>query len=172
MSPEVGEILTAWTIRLAVGSYLARVLIDVSGGSDERSQRLARNLWTAGCALYLLHVAAAFHFFHGWSHAHAWRFTAEQTRAVIGLDWGGGLYVNHAFTALWVADVLAWWRSGTAYPRKRRRIYWTVQTIFAFMVLNATVVFGPPIWKWVAAAVCVLLAGSYLSRRARTGRGV
>lgn len=167
MSPQFGEALTRWAVRLAVACYLARVLIDVAGLSNGRWQGVARRLWTAGAGLYLLHVAAAFHFFHGWSHADAWRFTAEQTRAVTGLDWGGGLYVNYAFTVVWLADVLAWWRIGTEHPRRCRRVYWAVQAIFAFMVFNATAVFGPPFWRWIAAAVAVLLAGAYASRRAR-----
>ena len=167
MPPELGEALTHWTVRMAIACYLARVLIDVAGLSSERWQRVARRLWTAGAALYLLHVAAAFQFFHDWSHADARRFTARQTEDVTGLDWGGGLYVNYAFTAVWLADVLAWWRIGLEYPRRCRRVYWVTQVIFAFMVFNATVVFGPPFWKWVAAAVALLLADAYASRRAR-----
>ena len=168
MSPELGEALTQWTIRLAIACYLARVLIDVARLSAERWQGTARRLWTAGAGLYVLHVAAAFHFVHGWSHADAFRFTADQTQAVTGLDWGGGLYVNYAFTAVWLADVLAWWRIGTDYPRRWRRVYRAIQALFAFMVINATVVFGPPFWKWVAAAAALLLADAYASRRARS----
>ena len=37
--------------------------------------------------------------------------SARQTAEVFGLDWGGGLYVNYAFTAAWVADV-AWRKPG------------------------------------------------------------
>jgi len=32
-----------------------------------------------------------------------------------------------------------------------------VHAIFAFMFLNATVVFGPPFWKWYVASGAILL---------------
>jgi hypothetical protein len=35
--------------------------------------------------------------------------------------------------------------------------YWVVQAIFGFMMFNATIVFGPAFWKWVAAAALVVI---------------
>ena len=46
--------------------------------------------------------------------------------------------------------------------------YWIVHAIFAFMFFNATVVFGPPFWKWIAlAAACVLIAARLFLARNR-----
>ncbi len=33
----------------------------------------------------------------------AW--TARQTDAVVGINWGGGLFINYAVASLWIADV-------------------------------------------------------------------
>ena len=60
--------------------------------------------------------------------------------------------MNYLFIGVWMGDVMAWWWMGDAYP-ERRQIYWTVQAVFAFMMVNATVVFGPPFWRWVALAI-------------------
>src|SRR5262245_656128 len=91
-SMDPGEFLTRWTVRIAVVLYVAALL------SRRFSWRWARGAWTAGCVLYLLHVVAAFHYYHHWSHDAAYESTARQTADVVGVHWGGGLYVNYAFT--------------------------------------------------------------------------
>jgi hypothetical protein len=78
----------------------------------KRRDPAARLAWTLACAFYLMHVAAAFQFHHHWSHLAAYRETAQQTAEVFGLNWGGGLYFNYAFTIVWIADALWWWRIG------------------------------------------------------------
>lgn len=151
-----GEQLLVWSIRAAVACYIGRLLIDASAQSPAK-QSWARWLWTIGFAAYVIHVAAAFHFIHHWSHDSAYRHTAEQTKAMTGFDSGAGLYVNYAFTLLWAFDVLGWWTRGLDWARRSKAYYWTVQGAFAFMMLNATVVFGPPYWKIVAGIVLVAL---------------
>src|SRR5689334_13509938 len=98
--------------------YATTVVLRLAAPQHRRTARLT---WTLGCALFLAHVAAAFGFFHGWSHAHAYAETARQTRDRFGLDWGGGLYFNYLFTVLWVADAAYWWTAGVdAYDRQPR----------------------------------------------------
>jgi hypothetical protein len=92
-----GEILTHWTVRIAIALYVAGLALR---GYSPKWSRLA---WTGGCGFYLLHVACAFEYYHHWSHANAYAATARQTAAVVGLDWGGGLYVNYAFTLVCVS---------------------------------------------------------------------
>jgi hypothetical protein len=77
---------------------------------------------------------------------------------VTGLEWGGGLYLNYAFTVLWTADAAAWWLGDVALPYRSRAYIWTLHGVFAFMMLNATVVFGPPAWKWAALALAIVVA--------------
>ena len=163
----MGELLTWWSVRLAVAGYAARLLLDAGVPAGPRSQKLARLIWTTAWALYLLHVAAAFHFYHGWSHTNAVHFTARQTWETVGIDWGGGLYANYAFSLIWTADVAAWWWIGWQYPLLHRRMYAAVQILFAFMVFNATVVFGPTWWRWAAAGACAALASAAILRLRR-----
>src|SRR5262245_13001294 len=141
---DIGEILTRWTVRIALVCYVAALALRLTG--QRRSyQRLA---WTAGCLAYLVHVACAFHFNHGWSHAAALAETARQTEEMFGFSWGGGLYFNYVFTAVWILDVLWWWLDPPWYETRPRWIEWSVQGFLAFMFFNATVVFatGPARW--------------------------
>src|SRR5687767_9943408 len=103
-----GEWLTRWTVRGALGLYVVTAVLRLA----DRERRAARVVWTVGCVLFLAHVACAFHFAHGWSHADAYRQTARQTRELFGLDWGGGLYLNYLFTLAWVVDAGYWWAGG------------------------------------------------------------
>ena len=96
--------------------------------------------------------------------------TAQQTADVFGIDWGGGLYFNYAFTILWIADVIWWWRAGLERYRARRpSIHLAVQIFFAFMFFNGAVVFasGAGRLAGIAAIAAVVLASP--ARRARTG---
>ena len=137
--------LTRWTVRLTVFGYLARVLIDVSKSQSDPIQRWKRVIWSASFACFVLHVIFAFWFYHAWSHSHAYHHTAQQTARVTGIDWGGGLFFNYAFIAAWLADVIVSWRAESFWRQSvgyQRAIHW----LFAFMVFNATVVFGPTHW--------------------------
>lgn len=114
--------------------------------------------------MFLAHVAAAFHFIHGWSHAEALRHTARHTKEVVGLDWGGGLYVNYVFAACWLIDAVLVCR---ASRRRQRFPAWYTMTVGAFLwflVINATLVFGPRGWLAVAVAWLALLAIIYRRR--------
>ena len=161
MSDDLGPALVRWAVRLAVACYAARVLMDAAALG---SQRLRCAVWTAGFAFYLAHVAAAFQVVHRWSHADAVRATARQTAAVVGLDWGGGVWVNYAFTLLWAADVVAWHAVGPDYPCRFRKTHRTVQATFAFLVFNATAVFGPAFWRPVATAFALAVAAAWVWR--------
>ncbi|WP_153556761.1 hypothetical protein [Roseimaritima sediminicola] len=168
-----GETLTLWSVRLAVGCYLVRVLLDVVSRSDAEpaaASYLVRFLWTIGAVFCLVHIAGAFGVYHDWRHDAALRHTAEQTERMIGVAWAGGLYVNYAFTVLWLADVAAWWIGGVGFPYRHRVYFWTVHASFAFVVVNATVVFGPPGWRYVAAMFALCLAACMAFRlRGRPG---
>jgi hypothetical protein len=155
-----GEALTRWSIRLALVLYVLAVAALL--GLHTPRRRAARLAWTAGCVLYLCHVAFAFHFYHGWSHAAAYEATRAETLRVVGLNWGGGLYFNYALTALWAADVIWWWWVGDRrYIRRHGAVSGTVHGFFALMALNATVVFetGPlRVAGLIGAAVIIACA--------------
>jgi hypothetical protein len=165
---DAGENLTRWTIRLALGLYVLAVAVRLCARQRPAWLREARLAWTLGCIVYLAHVACAFQFYHGWSHTAAYRETARQTAERFGLDWGGGLYFNYAFTAAWVADVLWWWRGIAAYEARPRWLNATVQGFFAFMAFNATVVFASGLVRWLGLAASLGLAALWLRQLIRS----
>lgn len=114
-----------WTIRLSAVVYAAALY------AYWRHHPYARWLSAAAYALYLAHVYLAFDQRYGWSHAAAYAETARQTRELFGLDWGGGIYFNYAFTLLWPVDFF--------YPRRG----W-LHAFLIFMFVNGVFVFG----KW------------------------
>lgn len=147
-----GELLTRWTVRLALILYALALALRWSARG-----RLARMAWTAGCLAFVLHVLCAFHFSHHWSHADAHAVTAQRTADVIGWHWGGGLYANYVFTLIWLADGVSWWCGRRSYESRSRVIEWSVHIFLAFMVFNAAVVFAEGPTRWVSLGVCLLL---------------
>jgi hypothetical protein len=132
----------------------------------------ARIAWTLAVAFYLTHIVAAFHFHHHWSHLAAYRETAQQTEQVFGLNWGGGLYFNYAFTVIWIGDAFWWWRTGLAGYRARP--CWMASAIhvsFGFMFFNAAIVFGSNFMRWFGLASILILAVTAASRYRPFGSG-
>jgi hypothetical protein len=160
-----GDGLTRWTARVALLLYATTLALRYI---RPPRPNLARRLWTAGCGVFLLHVAAAFHFFHHWSHADAYRATARQSADLVGTPSGWGLYLNYLFTVVWAADVAWWWARGTkAY---RQRPHWLsvgLDAFMAFMAFNATLVFGQGATRWAGAVVTLLLVALALKSRFR-----
>ena len=77
------------------------------------SPRWAWPVWCAGLVACAIHIAIAMAHVHGWSHASAVMETARQTEAVYGVSWGGGVFVNYLFVAVWLGE-LVWWRVASA----------------------------------------------------------
>lgn len=157
---ELGPELTRWMARLAVAGWTGWLLSTVAGVPAT----VRRLLWTVGLAGHLCHVFCAFHFIHHWSHAEAVLHTARLTERVTGWGWGQGVWVNYAFTLVWLADAAWWWSRPAETPR---RAGWSVvlHGFFAFVFFNATVVFGPWGWKPVGAAVALLAGVAWMRRR-------
>src|SRR5437868_5813694 len=87
---------TAW---VAVFFWFAgAVLLWGRGGEDPPPT--ARAWWVAGCGFGLVHAVFVFALFN-WSHAAA----VAHTEQVSGF--GGGVFVNYVFLAVWVLDA-AW----------------------------------------------------------------
>jgi hypothetical protein len=114
-------------------------------------------------------VGAAYHFYHNWSHAAAYRETARQTAEVTGLDWGGGLFINYALVIGWVIDVALWRLRGLdAYRKRPRWLAAAWQGFLLFIIFNATVVFKTGPLRWIGLGLCLWLA--VLGRLARDGK--
>jgi hypothetical protein len=174
--PMLGELLTRWTIRLALACYVGYV-----GGCLARcnfsARPIARQLWTAGCGLFVLHVACAFHFYHGWSHAAAFESTARETEALLGVRFGAGIYFSYLFGAVWVLDVGRLWARAipTASRRSRgprplvaamqgRWPHALVHAYLFFIAFHGAIVFEAGPTRWVGIVACISLAGVGLRR--------
>jgi hypothetical protein len=153
MSMSIGELLTRASIWLALAGYVVAEAGRVRAESVPHWERWARWAWTVGGVAYLGHVIAAFHFYHGWSHGAAWLDTARQTEAKFRFHWGGGLYFNYFFTALWLAEIIWWWSGPESYRRRPHRLTRAIQAFFYFMVFNATVVFPTGPVRWFGLAI-------------------
>ena len=131
-----------------------------------RRDSTARVLWTAGVVLLGAHTLAAFHFVHGWSHQAAADETARQTAELTGVRWGGGVFVNYAFLAVWAVDAVWWWLSPAAYRRRSRSHQTSVFLLFVFMFANGAIVFARGGMRLLgAAAVTIVVWSWYRSKR-------
>ena len=148
---ELGETLTRWTVRAAVVGYFAAVSLMLASRQPAR-RRAATWVFTVGCALFVAHVALAFHFFHHWSHAHAYEETARQTEELTGVRTGFGLWLNYQFTLLWIGETIAWWRGPCRGP-----VRFAVHLFMLFIIFNATVVFETGAVRWGGALGCVVV---------------
>jgi hypothetical protein len=158
------DALVRWTVRVALAFYVAALAV-------RPASRPGRPFWTLGCLWYLAHVAAAFHFHHGWSHAAAYDHTARRTAEVFGLHWGGGLWWNYLFTAVWVADAAWLWVAPVSYQWRARWLNLAIHGFLGFLAFNATVVFASGPVRWAGLAATIGLAVRWLSAsRARRPR--
>jgi hypothetical protein len=166
-----GEFVTLWTVRIAMALLAVSLAIRFTAGYEPTIRRLrlvaARIAWTVGALFQAAHVAAAMGFYHAWSHAEAYEHTARQTAAMTGWDWGGGLYLNYLFTALWIADA-AWWNvDRTRYDQRSSWIDAVLLGFMAFMAVNGAIVFAPPVTRFIAGAITLLLLLVVLRARRR-----
>jgi len=168
-----GELLIRWSIRFCLLVYV----LYIAGGviaDPLRWPRNARILWTAAGSLFLLHVVAAMHYYHGWSHTHAFEDTAQQTKALIGAEFGYGIYFSYLFGALWGADIACMWIAGPAYFHRLPWLRAAVHAYMAFIAINGAIIFHSGFIRWAGLAACGCLAALavvmwILNRPARPG---
>ena len=148
------ELCMIWTIRLAVAAYLFRISM-ILGRKSSKVSATERWIWTVGAAFSVAHLVFAFSHVHGWSHEHAVQHTAEATERMIGIKNGQGVWVNYVFTIVWLADCLRLWRLSGQESHGSRWLDRVIHGFLAFVVLNATVVFGPPVYRYLALPCAV-----------------
>lgn len=158
-----GELLTRITVWLALAGYAIGASVYMFSRGRRSWDVVARMAWTIGCVSILAHVACAYHFYHDWSHAEAYRDTALQTAEVTGLDWGGGLFINYALIIGWVIDAALWRLRGLdAYRNRPRWLAAAWQGFLFFIIFNATVVFKTGPQRWIGLGLCLWLAVLWL----------
>ena len=149
--PDAGDLRVRWTIRIALLYWFASVWL--------RTGSASRWCFSFGLWWYLVHLAAAFHYAHGWSHEAA---VAAVERAS---GFGAGIWMSHLFTLVWVAECVRWWRAGpTSLPDRPGR--W-VEGFMMFVVFNGTVVYETGTARWMGAAMFGLLAVRWAVRGLR-----
>jgi len=161
----LGELLTSWTIRIALACYAAAWAVRISGPASQRRWRWWRWLSTLGCAAFAGHVIAAFEFYHHWSHSHAVADTARQTREMIGLEFGEGIFFSYAFGVAWLLDVAWSWLAPDSYRRQRLAATVALHGYLIFIALNGAAVFKSGPIRWITLAVAVALAAWAIWRR-------
>ena len=124
------------------------------------SSRMTRVVATLGLLLLIEHVLIAMSLAHGWSHKAAF----EHTERVSGF--GFGIWVNYAFILLWTIDVAWQWLHIRSYRRRPRWLAIGVQAFYAFIMFNATVIYGTIHTRWVGVGMFLIL-GSVLYERCR-----
>lgn len=152
MDSEPGRSLIVWTIRVSVTLYAWSLFTFVKCGRQKsKIPHTDQYIWAASWVLCVVHVLLAFHFEHHWSHQEALKHTAEVTASVTGFNWSIGLYVNYLFLVLWGINVARRIRS----PATTTTL--TFHLVAAFMMLNATAVFGPHFWIPVVICYAIVL---------------
>ena len=171
MDTEPGRTLIVWTVRLGVTCYLAAVWSWLVNRFSKSERCVAfRRLWTFAWLLVVVHVLCAFHFQHRWSHQAALKHTAEMTERVVGWYWSGGLYINYVFLAFWEIDIRMLWRKSQMQPLPATKTFVAMRSVTAFMVFNATAVFGPKWWIAVTAVFLVALTVGRCMRYPKPGQ--
>jgi len=159
---NAGEMITRGTVWLALICYTATVVLQTSVSA--RAQRAGRILWAIGCVVFLAHVAAAFQFYHQWSHLIAAEDTRRQTMERVGMNFSAGIYFNYLFAAVWLIDCATLVGSGKLLHEGRRTWRIILHSFFLSMIFNATVVFGHGWARPTGAILCTLVVIALLWR--------
>jgi hypothetical protein len=142
-----------------VGTLLAWLLLRKAA----RDQVTIRSLWTLSFLLFVTHVVSSFHFVHHWSHHQAYIATAEETKRLLGVEFGGGVYFNYLFLLGWAVHVWFSWRPAPQKNLVVRGLLHVILIYMLFIAFNGVVVFKS---GWLRAlgitATCaVTLAAAY-----------
>ena len=137
----MGSVIIAWTIRVSIFLFFGSLIAWVLQIKPGRFDKTLRMLWSVSFMLFVAHVLAAFHFHHGWNHAAAVAETARQTRELIGLEFGAGLFFNYLFLLVWAFDVMWIWIAEAEIVKRYRwlRIAWLAYLIF--IAFNGAAIF-------------------------------
>jgi hypothetical protein len=162
-SADPGDDLTRNTVRVALLFWFPAVSIML--GLDDAGRRTAttagkaaRLCWMLAWLAYLVHLATAMHYYHGWSHADAMQHVEQVS------GFGPGIFFSHLFTLLWTADVGWWWLDRDAYARRLAWVDRALHTYMVFIIFNGTVVYETGVIRWAGAVMFAVLGVGLVSR--------
>ena len=163
--------LVRWSVRIAMLLYVFALARGLQRGREPgESDRWQRYTWTLGCLVFLVHVAAAFHFQHQWSHQLAMQHTAEEAKRVFGWAFGEGIYFSYAFTLFWFLDVVWMWFNAKG---RRQRARWIPVALHVFLLtiaINGAIIFATGPVRWVGLLMLGLLGYCWFSGRSDHGQ--
>lgn len=167
LAADRGDALTRNTVRLSLAWYVAALCLMMRLQPNDWAARTplgraARWCWSWGIVVFLVHLAMAFHYFHGWSHTHAF----ETTREASGV--GEGIFVSYFFTLWWACDAAAWWAAPVWYAGRPTWLGRTLHLFMLFIVFNGMVVFESGPIRWAGVLLFLALPVVWLlARRSR-----
>lgn len=161
-----GDDPTRNTVRIALAYYAVAMWFILRLRIEEWQNgapivRLARWCWTLAWAAFVIHVGAAFHFHHHWSHLEAVQHVRDRSGV------GEGIFASYAFTVAWMIDVAWWWLRPESFGR---RPIWISRVLYGFMlamVFTATVVYEEGPIRWAGAVICLVLTIGWRSGQVR-----
>jgi hypothetical protein len=164
----MGVWFVAITVWLALWGYAMGVFCQVHPNASLWRDR-ARLAWTFGSTLFVIHVFAAFHVYHQWSHQAAMEHVAQETARVMGRAMGQGIFVSYAYTLIWALDAIWWWAAGhQRYFNNVQSLQKLKHAFMFFIFVNGTIVFEAWRVKIFGALVLLALLWAYLKRRQAT----
>jgi hypothetical protein len=168
-SDDIGDFLTRNTVRVALLFYLIAVVLmlrmdRLGWGAVTIAGKAARVCWTLGLLAYMIHLAMAMHYYHGWSHAEAMRHVDEVS------GFGPGIFMSHLFTLLWTVDATWWWLAPDGYSIRSVWLGRVLHGFMAFIIFNGTVVYETGFIRWAGVLMFVLM-GLGLYNRLSVARG-
>ena len=149
---QAADFLIQWSIRVSVIMVYSRLIYRLWQGNSEQTHQHRHEyyLWLAGFLLLVLHVGLSFHFVHHWHHSNAWNRTATETENLIGVRRGDGIWANYLMLTLWGMDLFRLHKAKKSVRVPSLAVDRTVAIFIGFMFINATVVFGPLGYRYLA----------------------
>ena len=152
------EFAIQWSIRASVILVYGRLIYRLWRGTPaQTTQRIQEYyIWLTGFLLFSLHVCLSFHFVHHWAHSDAWNRTATETENLIGIRSGDGIWANYLMLALWGMDLLRLYKAKSIGGIPSLSVDRAIAFFLGFMFINATVVFGPIGYRYLACPALIL----------------
>ena len=152
------EFAIQWSIRASVILVYGRLIYRLWRGTPaQTTQRIQEYyIWLTGFLLFSLHVCLSFHFVHHWAHSDAWNRTATETENLIGIRSGDGIWANYLMLALWGMDLLRLYKAKRIGGIPSLSVDRAIAFFFGFMFINATVVFCPIGYRYLACPALIL----------------
>lgn len=156
---NLGDEIIAWSIRLAMLLFVVVQAVQFQAPLRSGIDSTLRTLWTISFLLFLVHVMAAFHFVHHWSHMAAYVATSAETRHKLGFAYGAGVYFNYLFLVVWAIDVYWMWRPAKQPTDAVRALQLAGRLYLLFIAFNGVVVFKSGWMRVLGAIATALLLG-------------